>query len=540
MTWRDIGSADAVPAGGNRTLVGVTVFNHDGRWHACETRCPHMGHPMAKGSIRDGVITCAWHKWEFDLDGGGCYRGGTDDLVVFPIRIDGGRIQIDRGEALADDGTGARRLREAMMSGDAYLQAKAVARLAAAGADARAIVAAAAPHWFRHSLQAHQDPQAAVELQHLLDAAELAAVLPASDLVQALMLGLRGVGSGTTDRALVETLPPPRRPEHLLGRLGDYVRDPSPLGLERILRTLDVEGVDAMPTVFALATSACFVPHPAVARAVSTARQARALLGPAFAGEAQAMTAWALGIERAVPDAEEREAIDWLEARSARLATLGAGAGEVTVDQAATLLAAPGIAAALDLAAAWLAGGASHASLRDALSVLFARRFARLKPNNGGLWRTATAGLDRCATLRRDDDIAGAYRLQGLFALVVHCYRSRWLPDPQPMPADETDGGDWTAYEHAVAAGDIDGARRTGLAALAREPDRAAAAARWVGPLAREDLGGDQLRTLVAVIDESHRQREWQPYVAGMITYALDAKQGRTVEAAARFGQSFA
>jgi nitrite reductase/ring-hydroxylating ferredoxin subunit len=45
--------------------------------HACDNRCPHMGFPLHRGTIKDGILTCHWHHARFDL----C-SGGTFDLPL--------------------------------------------------------------------------------------------------------------------------------------------------------------------------------------------------------------------------------------------------------------------------------------------------------------------------------------------------------------------------------------------------------------------------------------------------------------------------
>ncbi|MCI0462559.1 MAG: Rieske 2Fe-2S domain-containing protein, partial [Gemmataceae bacterium] len=39
----------------------VAVFFHDGRAFAVDNRCPHLGFPLHKGSVEDGILTCPWH-----------------------------------------------------------------------------------------------------------------------------------------------------------------------------------------------------------------------------------------------------------------------------------------------------------------------------------------------------------------------------------------------------------------------------------------------------------------------------------------------
>ncbi|MGO9417763.1 Rieske (2Fe-2S) protein, partial [Roseiarcus sp.] len=41
------------------------------RVFAVDNRCPHMGFPLDRGSVEDGILTCHWHHARFDL-GSGC------------------------------------------------------------------------------------------------------------------------------------------------------------------------------------------------------------------------------------------------------------------------------------------------------------------------------------------------------------------------------------------------------------------------------------------------------------------------------------
>ena len=65
----------------------IAVFHHEDGFYAVDNRCPHMGYPMSEGSVRDGVLICHWHHWEFDLKTGGCFLSSGDDLKNFPVEV---------------------------------------------------------------------------------------------------------------------------------------------------------------------------------------------------------------------------------------------------------------------------------------------------------------------------------------------------------------------------------------------------------------------------------------------------------------------
>ncbi len=48
----------------------VLICWHDGEVFALDNRCPHMGFPLSKGTLKDGVLTCHWHHAQFDLRSG--------------------------------------------------------------------------------------------------------------------------------------------------------------------------------------------------------------------------------------------------------------------------------------------------------------------------------------------------------------------------------------------------------------------------------------------------------------------------------------
>ena len=52
----------------------VALFADDGVVRAVDNRCPHMGFPLHRGSVCDGILTCHWHHARFDLASGGTLR----------------------------------------------------------------------------------------------------------------------------------------------------------------------------------------------------------------------------------------------------------------------------------------------------------------------------------------------------------------------------------------------------------------------------------------------------------------------------------
>jgi nitrite reductase/ring-hydroxylating ferredoxin subunit len=71
---------------GKRRLACV---RSKGAVHVLEDACPHEGHPLSMGLVRDGVLTCPWHNWKFELGTGHCVFGGESARRIDSEVLDG-------------------------------------------------------------------------------------------------------------------------------------------------------------------------------------------------------------------------------------------------------------------------------------------------------------------------------------------------------------------------------------------------------------------------------------------------------------------
>ncbi len=72
--------------------------------YAVDNRCPHMGFPLSKGTLKDCILTCDWHYARFDLMSGGTFDPWADDLPAFPVQIRNNEVWVDltaRADSLA-------------------------------------------------------------------------------------------------------------------------------------------------------------------------------------------------------------------------------------------------------------------------------------------------------------------------------------------------------------------------------------------------------------------------------------------------------
>jgi nitrite reductase/ring-hydroxylating ferredoxin subunit len=73
----------------------VCLFADGDAVHAVDNRCPHMGFPLHRGTVADGILTCHWHHARFDLCSGGTFDQFADDLRRFPVEVRGDDVYID-------------------------------------------------------------------------------------------------------------------------------------------------------------------------------------------------------------------------------------------------------------------------------------------------------------------------------------------------------------------------------------------------------------------------------------------------------------
>jgi nitrite reductase/ring-hydroxylating ferredoxin subunit len=80
-----------VVRGGHRPIL---VVYDRGRIFALDNRCPHMGFPLDRGTVEDGILTCHWHHARFDLESGSTFDLWADDVPICPVEVRDGEIWV--------------------------------------------------------------------------------------------------------------------------------------------------------------------------------------------------------------------------------------------------------------------------------------------------------------------------------------------------------------------------------------------------------------------------------------------------------------
>src|SRR5258707_3216404 len=86
-----VGRLEELKARGRLVVRGphrpiLVVYDH-GRIFALDNRCPHMGFPLERGSVEDGILTCHWHHARLDLGSGCRFDLWADDVPSCPVEV---------------------------------------------------------------------------------------------------------------------------------------------------------------------------------------------------------------------------------------------------------------------------------------------------------------------------------------------------------------------------------------------------------------------------------------------------------------------
>src|SRR5262252_1446926 len=101
------GSLEDLRAKGRLVVHGrhrpVLLVQEGGQVFALDNRCPHMGFPLDRGSVEDGILTCHWHHARFELASGCTFDLWADDVPTCPVEIrTGGEIWVKTVFGCAD------------------------------------------------------------------------------------------------------------------------------------------------------------------------------------------------------------------------------------------------------------------------------------------------------------------------------------------------------------------------------------------------------------------------------------------------------
>ena len=108
----------------------VAVFADGADIHAVDNRCPHMGFPLDRGSVKDGILTCHWHEARFELASGCTFDLWADDAISYATEVRGDQVWVATSPRRQRDAAYHRlRLRRGMEMAVGLVQAKSLISL---------------------------------------------------------------------------------------------------------------------------------------------------------------------------------------------------------------------------------------------------------------------------------------------------------------------------------------------------------------------------------------------------------------------------
>jgi len=516
-----------VSAGGH----GVAVFAHDGRFFAVDNRCPHMGFPLSRGTVRDGLLTCHWHHARFDLEGGGTLDPFADDVRTFPVVVEDDTVYV-----VLEDGAGAHpaarwlgRLEEGLEHNLEFVMAKAAIALINGGTPAADVLRAIGQHGLRSRARGWS--------QGMSILTALGAVLPAlaaEDRPLALLHGAVRVAEDTGGQAPRFDLEPLPTTNISNARLKTWfrraieVRDDD--GAERILQTaIDAH---AAPETLAdmllvAATDHVYLDAGHIVDFINKACEYLDLVG--WDAARLVLPSLVDGLAHAQRSEEQnawRHPIDLIELLGPHLDRLArVTPGEETLDGDFDALVAavvhddPG--AGMEAISAALERGVALAEVGQAVAHAAALRIGRFHISNefadwDAVHNTWTAAQALARALRRAPSIELA---RGLYHQALRVYLDRFLNIPAARLPDERANGAHTGETPDALLGLLDREQQVAAAAtLANDLLARGEAESFIHALGhavlREDADFHSYQTLEAGVSQFDALRERYPVAA--------------------------
>ncbi len=97
-TWVEVTEERNLKEGGALIVsakgLPVLLLRREGTIFAISNRCPHMGCPLAGGTIDEFLITCPCHDWTYDIRTGEFLTAPEIVLPTFHTKAENGKILV--------------------------------------------------------------------------------------------------------------------------------------------------------------------------------------------------------------------------------------------------------------------------------------------------------------------------------------------------------------------------------------------------------------------------------------------------------------
>jgi nitrite reductase/ring-hydroxylating ferredoxin subunit/DMSO/TMAO reductase YedYZ heme-binding membrane subunit len=98
--WITVGTPGSIPDQRARIVSApngerIAVFRNGNQIGALTNVCAHQNGPIGEGCIRQGLVTCPWHGYEYRLEDGCAPPPFTEKLATYRLRLRDGLIEVD-------------------------------------------------------------------------------------------------------------------------------------------------------------------------------------------------------------------------------------------------------------------------------------------------------------------------------------------------------------------------------------------------------------------------------------------------------------
>ena len=446
--WIHVAAFSELPTGEAKAIRleegrSIALFNVDGRIYATDNQCPHMGYPLTRGAVRNGILTCDWHGRSFDLEGGGCFNYECDDLQTFPVDVRQGEIWIQVGDAqYKRRDEHLRLLWEGLLSKDRWTISKAIALLLKGSVPEEEIVEMVLRHLGRH-IASSDDGEGGGAVSRLINGLKVGQRYQDADRLMVLATAASSVAGGAAERLEVVSLPEPVAWNDIDRWTRMFSHDGQSGRIERCLFTAyHLNHKDKiLPLLYDCAVEPHFLGFPDNLLSLGYLAEVIESLGWEQSAELVFnLGAKLLGRRRGEPERFRRDAVGLMtsmvpviEASSpARNSAL-----EYDEDAFVSALLSVNIQKAFDALSTALQVGVKLDRLITTLVLIAADRMARTPVNVDAGWGALTMELNLAASLRTAER-HGSYHVaaKGLFHAAWMLFTDRWLNIPvRPLTA---------------------------------------------------------------------------------------------------------
>ena len=93
-----VATVNEIPEGMVKHIVvhdkPMALARVEGNYYAVNAVCPHMGGPLASGTLIGCILACPWHGWTFDVRTGLPDHPGGHSISAYEVRVEGDDVLV--------------------------------------------------------------------------------------------------------------------------------------------------------------------------------------------------------------------------------------------------------------------------------------------------------------------------------------------------------------------------------------------------------------------------------------------------------------